>query len=188
MHYRTRGTRLIGGSVAAGALAICTAVLASGIAGADGAGVARAEGVVTANPNFVANAQDATNPTLGAQARAHIVVNGGSDGKSIMTLHVDNLPPDRSFGAHLHRDPCNATFGGPHYQAPDPATPVPANADALHEVWLDFTTNAAGTGRTQVEAPFEVLTGARSVVVHQGAMTLPGGGAGQRLACLDLAI
>jgi hypothetical protein len=36
--------------------------------------------------------------------------------------------------------------------------------------------------------PFKVIEGARSVVVHQGAMTLPGGGAGQRLACLDLGI
>jgi Cu-Zn family superoxide dismutase len=150
--------------------------------------VGRAAGVVTANPNFVSNAQDAVNPVVGAKARAHLVVNSGGGGKTITTLHIAGAPANRSFGAHLHRDPCSAGFGGPHYQAPDPATPVPANADALHEVWLDFTTNAAGIGSTSVGVPFKVIEGARSVVVHQGAMTLPGGGAGQRLACLDLGI
>jgi Cu-Zn family superoxide dismutase len=174
--------------LAAGALATCGALFATGVAGAGSAAVAKSAGTVTPNPNFAANTDDATNPAIGAEARAHIVVNSGRGGQSIMTLHVAGLPANRSFGAHLHRDPCNTSFGGPHYQAPDPATPVPANADALHEVWLDFATNAAGSGRTHVDVPFEVLVGARSVVVHQGAMTLPGGGAGQRLACLDLAI
>jgi Cu-Zn family superoxide dismutase len=174
--------------LAAGALAACGALFTSGVAGAGSAAVAKATGAVTPNPNFVASEDDATNPAAGAVARAHIVVNSGRGGQSITTLHVDGLPANRSFGAHLHRDACDAGFGGPHYQAPNPATPVAGNADALHEVWLDFTTNAVGNGRTQVDVPFEVLAGARSVVIHQGAMTLPGGGAGQRLACLDLDI
>jgi Cu-Zn family superoxide dismutase len=187
MRNGTRGrARLLGATVVTGALAIGGAVCAAGVAGAGSAGVARAAGVVTPNPNFVANAQDAINPAVGADAHAHIVVNSATDGRSIMTLHIAGLPASRSFGAHLHRDPCDAGFGGPHYQAPDPATPTPGNADAAHEMWLDFTTNSAGIGRTHVDVPFAVIAGARSVVVHQGAMTLPGGGAGQRLACLDV--
>jgi Cu-Zn family superoxide dismutase len=65
---------------------------------------------------------------------------------------------------------------------------VAANADALHEVWLDFTTNAEGRGRSQTVVPFEVLSGSRSVVIHQNAHTAVGGTAGQRLACLDIAV
>ena len=157
-------------------------------AGADGAVVATAAASVTPNPAFVANATDAVNPTLGADARVHIVVNDGQGGQTLVSLGVDGLPAGRSFGAHLHRDSCSSAFGGPHYQAPDPANPVAANADADHEVWLDFTTNAAGRGRALAVVPFEVQPGARAVVIHQGEHTMAGGTAGQRLACIDVSI
>ena len=116
------------------------------------------------------------------------VVNDGEGGQTLVSLEVDGLPAGRSFGAHLHRDSCSSAFGGPHYQAPDPANPVPANADADHEVWLDFTTNAAGRGRALARVPFEVQPGARAVVIHQGEHTMAGGTAGQRLACIDVGI
>jgi superoxide dismutase, Cu-Zn family len=170
------------------ALAIGGIVAIAAPAGADGAVVASAAGSVTPNPAFVANATDAVNPTLDAAARVHIVVNGGRGGQSLVSLHVDGLPAGRSFGAHLHRDACSAGFGGPHYQAPDPALPVAANADAEHEVWLDFTTDAAGRGRALAVVPFEVQAGARAVVIHQGEHTMTGGVAGQRLACIDVNI
>jgi superoxide dismutase, Cu-Zn family len=157
-------------------------------AGADGATVARAGGSLTPNPAFVANAMDSVNPTLGADASVHVVVNRGAGGKTLVNLHVDGLPADRSFGAHLHRDSCASGFGGPHYQAPDPAAPVTANADADHEVWLDFTTNAQGRGRALAVVPFEVQAGSRAVVIHQAAHTMTGGTAGQRLACIDVSI
>ena len=153
-----------------------------------GANVAIADGPLVANPGFVANAIDATNPAIGASAQVHLVVNGGNGGKSIVTLHVEGLPANRSFASHLHRDSCATAFGGPHYQAPDPAAPVPANADADHEVWLDFATNDAGHGSSEAAVSFEVLAGFRSVIVHQGDHTLVGGTAGQRLACLDLTV
>ena len=153
-----------------------------------GATVAIADGPFTANPGFVANATDATNPAIGATGRVHLVVNGGNGGKSIVTLHVDGLPSNRSFASHLHRDRCATAFGGPHYQAPDPAHPVAANADADHELWLDFATNATGRGHSKAAVSFQVLSGFRSVIVHQGDHTLVGGTAGQRLACLDLAV
>jgi Cu-Zn family superoxide dismutase len=132
---------------------------------------------------------DATNPAIGATGRVHLVVNGGGeDGKTLVTLHVAGLPANRSFASHLHRDNCATTFGGPHYQAPDPANPVTANADAHHEVWLDFTTNSSGRGKSKAAVSFQVLSGFRSVIVHQLPNTLVGGGAGPRLACLDLAV
>ncbi len=174
-----------GMAVAAGAT-IAIGLLGS-IASA-GANVAIADGPLVANPGFAANAIDATNPAIGANGQVHLVVNGGNGGKSIVKLHVDGLPADRSFAAHLHRDSCASAFGGPHYQHPDPANPVAANADAEHEVWLDFATNATGRGNSDAAASFEVLSGFRSVIVHQGDHTLVGGTAGQRLACLDFGI
>jgi Cu-Zn family superoxide dismutase len=161
--------------------------LLASVASAD-ANVALAAGPLTPNPAFAASTIDATNPTIGATGQVHLVVNGGDGGKSIVTLHVDGLPADRSFAAHLHRDSCATAFGGPHYQAPDPANPVTANADADHEVWLDFTTNSAGRGASKAAVSFQVLSGFRSVIVHQGDHTLVGGTAGMRLACLDLGV
>ena len=143
---------------------------------------------MTPNPAFVASETDAVNPTLGATANVQIAVTGAQGGRTLVTLHVDGLPAGRSFGAHLHRDSCASAFGGPHYQAPDPANPVAANADADHEVWLDLTANAAGRGRALAAVPFAVQGGARAVVVHQGEHTMVGGTAGQRLACIDVSI
>src|SRR5258705_9540651 len=78
-----------------------------------GASVALASGALTPNPGFVANAIDATNPAIGASGSVHLVVNGGGDGKSIVTLHGEGLPASRSFASHLHRDSCASAVGGP---------------------------------------------------------------------------
>jgi len=169
-----------GAALAIGLLATTTT------AGAAGADVSGARGAFAPNPAFMPNALDAVNPTIGAQGRVHVVVNQGHGRQTRVTLHVEGLPPGRSFGAHLHRDPCSSAFGGPHYQAPDPAIPVAGNADPDHEVWLDFTANTSGRGHAHASVPFKVAGGARSVVIHQGDHTLPGGTAGQRLACLDV--
>ena len=180
MRRRTRLTTMcVGITLTVGALASMAS------AGAD---VAIAEGPLTPNPAFVANPIDAANPTVGATGRVHLVGNGGLGGTSIVTLRVEGLPASRSFAAHLHRDRCASVFGGPHYQSPDPAVPVAAFADADHEVWLDFTTNASGRASSDAKVSFEVLSGFHSVIVHQGDHTLPGGTAGQRLACLDFAV
>jgi superoxide dismutase, Cu-Zn family len=169
------------------ALAIGVAV-ATAPAGADGAVVSSAVASLTPNPAFAPNATDAVNPAVGADARVHVVANDGRGGQTLVTLDIEGLPAGRSFGAHLHRDSCSSSFGGPHYQAPDPANPVAANADADHEVWLDFTTNASGRGRALAVVPFEVQVGARAVVLHQGEHTMAGGTAGQRLACINVSI
>jgi superoxide dismutase, Cu-Zn family len=141
----------------------------------------------TPNPSFVPSAGEEVNPAAGAMGRVGLVV-AGRRSRTLVMLHVEGLPSGRSFGAHLHRDACASAFGGPHYQAPDPAHPVAANADTDHEVWLDFTTNADGRGRAQAVVPFVVQPGPRSVVIHQADHTMPGGTAGQRLACLDITV
>ena len=166
-----------------GTLAVA-ALLATPIPAGAAANVGGGAGTFTGNPAFAPTADDPTNPAIGAQGGV-LVVTGPAD-RTLVLLVLRGLPGGRSFGAHVHRDPCSTSFGGPHYQAPDPMNPTPANADESHEVWLDFTTNPAGHARSLAVVPFEVLPGARSVIIHQGDHTMSGGAAGQRLACLDI--
>ena len=159
-------------------------VQAASAAGPEGADVASASGALIPNPDFRPNTTDLVNPAIGGEARVHLVV--GADGRTLVTLHVKGLPASRSFAAHLHGDACTPSFGGPHYQAPSGSPAGQANRE--HEIWLDFTTNAAGNGRSLALVPFEVHTGARSVVIHQAAQTGSDGTAGQRLACINVTV
>jgi len=168
-----------------GALAASSLVVNVDGAGAN-ANVGGGAGAFTANPAFAPSVGDPTNPAAGAQG-AVLVVSGPAH-RTLVLLLVKGLPAGRSFGAHVHRDPCSSAFGGPHYQAPDPSTPTAANADERHEVWLDFTANPGGNSRSLAVVPFEILPGARSVVIHQADHTMTGGTAGQRLACLDITV
>ena len=168
-----------------GALAAGLLVVNADRAGAN-ANVGGGAGPFTANPAFAPSVADPTNPAAGAQGL--VIVVSVPAHRTLVLLVVKGLPAGRSFGAHVHRDSCSSAFGGPHYQAPDPTTPTTANADENHEVWLDFTTNPAGNSRSLAVAPFEILPGARSVVIHQADHTATGGTAGQRLACLDIAV
>jgi superoxide dismutase, Cu-Zn family len=107
------------------------------------------------------------------------------------TLDVNGLEAERDFGAHLHTDPCgpDPEDSGPHYQnEPDPEQPStdPAYANPENEVWLDFTTDSAGTATAETEVAWTVREGeANSVVLHE-EHTDEHGQAGDRLACIDL--
>ena len=168
-----------------GALVAGLLVVNADRAGAN-ANVGGGAGPFTGNPAFAPSVADATNPAAGAQGV--VIVVSVPAHRTLVLLLVRGLPAGRSFGAHVHRDSCSSAFGGPHYQAPDPTTPTTANADENHEVWLDFTTNPAGNSRSLAVAPLKIPPGARSVVIHQADHTAAGGTAGQRLACLDIAV
>ena len=83
---------------------------------------------------------------------------------------------------------------GPHFQNDvDPVTPStdPAYANPANEIWLDFTTNAAGQGRAKstVDWQFSPTRRAQSVIIHvEHTHTGPtdSGVAGARLACLTV--
>lgn len=164
-------------------------------AAADGASVSIGSGSFIPNPAFVTGTAvgpngttvvDATNPADGATGRVHVTVGIASGASTVATLHVDGLPANRTFGAHLHRDPCAAAGpGGPHYQHPG-GTPS-STATPENELWLDFTTNAAGQGRATTAVPFAEIVGARSIVVHQFPSNAVGV-AGQRMGCLPLTL
>jgi Cu-Zn family superoxide dismutase len=115
-------------------------------------------------------------------------------------LAVTGLQPRRSYGAHLHTNPCGPTgaAAGPHYQhKPDPAASAsppsvnPSYANPHNEVWLDFTTDARGdaTSAASQQWTFDAGRRPRSLVIHADTTkTAAGhaGDAGARVACLTL--
>src|SRR5260221_11951758 len=77
------------------------------------------------------------NPVLaGATARVHAVED--ANGKTIVTLEVEGLTPNREYGSHVHVLPCNVNKAGGHYQNVPGTGQNFANPD--NQVWLDFTT------------------------------------------------
>ena len=111
-------------------------------------------------------------------------------------LTAGGLIPGRAYGAHLHTNLCTAVpdEAGPHYQNhQDPVTPSvnPVYANPQNEIWLDFTTSAAGDASSAVTHGwnFDPQAPPRSLVLHEShTMTAPGeaGKAGAREACLTL--
>lgn len=123
------------------------------------------------------------------------VVESPGAGTTRVELRLDGVQPNRTFGAHVHTQPCGSTpeASGPHYQnVKDPQQPStdPAYANPLNEVWLDFTTDARGGAHSSATVAWRFRPGeARSVVIHDHATdTTPGhaGTAGARLACVNV--
>jgi Cu-Zn family superoxide dismutase len=115
-------------------------------------------------------------------------------------LTVTHLKPRRTYGAHLHVNPCGPTgsAAGPHYQhQPEPAasasrsTMNPQYANPKNEVWLDFTTDTKGDATSAATQPWTIdpHRRPRSLVVHtEATKTMSGhaGDAGARVACVTL--
>jgi hypothetical protein len=95
------------------------------------------------------------------------------DGKTIVTVHVEGLSPNTAYGSHVHQLPCGISDADGHYRN-DPAGP----AAPPNEIWLGFTTNAAGVGNGKGTVGWVAGASAVSVVVHA-----PGG---PKIACADL--
>jgi superoxide dismutase, Cu-Zn family len=131
---------------------------------------------------------------VGAKAGVTSATQGQS---STVTLKVSGLLPNRTYGSHAHQKPCGpaAPDSGAHFQhSADPVSPSvdPAYANAVNEVWLDFTTDAAGAASvtaTQDRWAFTDQAAPQSVVIHAKATaTEPGkaGTAGDRAACVTV--
>ncbi|MGK2851886.1 MAG: hypothetical protein ACSLFN_13360 [Candidatus Limnocylindrales bacterium] len=96
-----------------------------------------------------------------------------ADGKTIVTVHVTGLSPDRTYGAHVHQQACGSGDADGHYKF-DPTGP----AAPPNEIWPGFTTNAAGVGNGKATVDDTAGPTAISVVIHA-----PGGA---KIACADL--
>lgn len=109
------------------------------------------------------------------------------DSGTTVTARVKGLRPGMAYGAHVHTQPCAADpdAAGGHYQhRKDPVQPSkdPAYVNPGNEVWLDFTTDEAGSGRALARHSWGFRSGeARSVVLHAEQ-----GGSGDRLACFTV--
>ncbi|WP_245225321.1 superoxide dismutase family protein [Streptomyces smyrnaeus] len=129
-------------------------------------------------------------------AGAHIMVaRKATEHRTTVRLRVSGLLPNRTYGAHVHTEPCGARpeDAGPHYQhRKDPEQPStnPRYANPRNEVWLDFTTDGEGRGSAVSRHDWTFREGgAQSVVLHESrTRTEPGhaGQAGARLACFSV--
>ena len=147
-----------------------------------------------AAPGGPAATYDVSLVPAGATAK---VTSSESNGSTTVTLNVTGLVPNRAYGAHGHVNPCGAdgADAGPHYQfQKDPVTPSvdPAFANPQNEIWLDFTTDASGTGTATATVPWTSPADRRTeaVVIHEKPTSIePGkaGTAGTRPACITVA-
>jgi hypothetical protein len=113
----------------------------------------------------------ATGTGLDISGRAQMVRT--ADGKTIVSVHVEGLSPNTTYGSHVHQQACAVGEADGHYRF-DPSGP----ATPPNEIWPGFTTNGAGIGNGRAVVQAIAGSAAKSVVVHA-----PGGA---KIACADL--
>ncbi|MBG0815603.1 superoxide dismutase family protein [Planomonospora sp. ID82291] len=107
---------------------------------------------------------------------------------STAKVEAGGFLPGRTYGVHLHVNPCGADpdDAGPHYR-----DGRHSHAGAAGEVWLDFTTDRRGAATATAKQDWAFAPGRppRSLVVHAEPTTTAGadaGSAGPRVACVTL--
>lgn len=144
------------------------ALLATLAIGAAFAPTVLADGATVTRGDVAAFATGIGQPITG---RAQMVRT--ADGRTIVTIHVEGLLPNTTYGSHVHQQACANGEADGHYRF-DPSGPaLPPN-----EIWPGFTTNAAGIGNGNATVVGTAAATAMSVVVHA-----PGGA---KIACADL--
>ena len=75
------------------------------------------------------------------------------DGETRFRLMATGLPPNRSFGAHVHTGRCglDPLASGGHYQHPGTNGPLSAR-----EVWLDITPDEQGRAVSETNRPWTI--------------------------------
>ena len=136
----------------------------------------------------------------GAGILAAVIPAGYGSPRTVATLSVAGLPPDRGYAVHAHTNACGATGedAGPHYQnridpAATPQAPStnPEYANPRNEIWIEIRTDADGSASSGTTVPFSFTDRAPgSIVVHEAETTATAQGragqAGARIACLTL--
>lgn len=97
-----------------------------------------------------------------------------ADGRTIVSIQVQGLDADTTYGSHVHSQACADGLAGGHYRFDPAGAATPPN-----EIWPGpFTTNAAGAGSGDTIAEGTAGPTAVAVVIHA-----PGGA---KIACADL--
>ena len=97
-----------------------------------------------------------------------------ADGKTIVTVHLEGLAANTTYGSHVHKLACANGEADGHYRLDPAGAATPPN-----EIWPGpITTNDAGIGNGNVVGQYTAGPDAVSVVVHA-----PGGA---KIACADL--
>ena len=113
----------------------------------------------------------AAGAALAISSRAQMVRT--ADGKTIVSVHVEGLLPNTTYGAHVHKQACANENADGHYRFDPSGPPAPPN-----EIWPGFTTNAAGIGNGNATVDATAGPTAVSVVIHSPANS--------KIACADL--
>ena len=101
---------------------------------------------------------------------------GAGDGRTIVSVHVRGLEPNKTYPVHVHNLPCSVTPpGGGHYQHV-----VGGAVDAVNEIWPTISTNAQGNGTGYATHDHRARPAAQAIIVHNPSNTAI------RLACIDL--
>ena len=136
--------------------------------------------IVAFAPTVLAESANVTRGDLNAFATAagqtitgHVQMVRTADGKTLVSLHVEGLLANTAYGSHVHKAACGTSDADGHYKFDPAGAAAPPN-----EIWLSFTTNAAGIGNSDATAYATAGPNAVSVVVHA-----PGGA---KIACADL--
>jgi hypothetical protein len=165
-----------------------------GTAGSGGAGDGGLTSITKSNGTWVVYPDPygdggPTNPimsTIMGTAEAFSVPGG----KMRVALIVTGLPPNRTFGSHIHRLKCDDNKAGGHYEnVPFPdggSANDPMYANPTNEAWLDFTTDATGTAMSSTTVDWVPRAGQANAVVIHDMKTGDGGIAGAKLACTNL--
>jgi hypothetical protein len=136
--------------------------------------LALAQGVIAGGASVTRGDFSAFATGVGLSMRGSATMVRTADGKTIVTVHVEGLGANTTYGSHVHQLPCGSSEADGHYKN-DPAGP----AAPPNEIWPGFTTNAAGIGNGNATVGWTAGAAAVSVVVHA-----PGGA---KIACADLA-
>lgn len=125
-------------------------------------------------------------PFDGAKAQVLLQTSASTSRVGLVVRGIDPAQAGLRFGAHLHIGPCVTDNGAAalgHYNV---STAIPAVINDQTEVWLDFTVNSDGEGRSGARVPFVPVAAERSVVIHALPTNPVTGAAGARLACLPV--
>lgn len=97
------------------------------------------------------------------------------DGTTSAVISAKGLLPATAYTAHVHDHPCAIAGGGGHYKI----DPTNMGTSEANEMWLKFTTDAAGAGLANASFKHLARPEAQSMVIHDPADSM-------RIACVDL--